>query len=242
MKVSALLLLTLMSLLACAKKEAAVSKVIYTDTAKSKQITMDKTFLALGDSYTIGEAEPRDQSFPYQLKALLKSCDNIIVQDPDIIAVTGWTTDNLIEAIGQSNIHSKTYDVVTLLIGVNDQYQGLSQTNYRSKFIQVLNTAIKFANGDPSRVFVLSIPDWGVTPFAEGKDSLISPQIDEFNIINKEESLKAKVNYVNITDISREAAIDQTLVASDGLHPSGKMYQLWMQRLEPLVAARLKNY
>ena len=124
-------------------------------------------YLALGDSYTIGESVPQDQSFPYQLNSLLAQ-SSVKVNAPTIIATTGWTTDNLINAINASDIHNKTYDFVTLLIGVNDQYQGLSQTNYRTKFVQVLHTAINFAKGDTSRVFVVSIPDWGVTPFANG--------------------------------------------------------------------------
>jgi len=196
------------------------------------------TYLALGDSYTVGEAEPQAQSFPYQLKNLLIS-NNINVVTPTVIATTGWTTDNLINAIAQSNIHAKSYDFVTLLIGVNDQYQGLSQDNYKIKFAQVLNTAIGFAKGDTSRVFVLSIPDWGVTPFAGGQDAVIGPQIDQFNAINKSISLQAGVHYLDITAISRQAATDPTLIAPDGLHPSGKMYGLWVNLLEPMVKARL---
>jgi len=196
------------------------------------------SYLALGDSYTIGEAVPQAQSFPYQLTSLLnKSGED--VGDPTIIATTGWTTDNLINAISQSNIHGKTYDFVTLLIGVNDQYQGLSQTNYRAKFKQVLATAISFAKGDTSRVFVLSIPDYGVTPFANGKDDIIGPQIDQFNAINLDESQKAGVHYINITPISKSAANDVTLVAEDGLHPSAKMYGLWVSQLVSMVKARL---
>jgi lysophospholipase L1-like esterase len=147
----------------------------------------------------------------------------------------------LISAIAASSINTKKYDFVTLLIGVNDQYQQLSQDNYRIKFAAVLSTAINFAQGDSSRVFVLSIPDWGVTPFAGGQDALIGPQIDQFNAINKAISLKTGVNYLDITAISRQAATDLTLVAPDGLHPSGKMYALWVNLLEPMVIARLKK-
>lgn len=237
------LLLTLTSIFGCTHKYADAAKSSNVDTAKIKFMTATetKTYLALGDSYTIGEAEPQDQSFPYQLKRSLKTNENISVQDPTIIAVTGWTTDDLINAIDESKVKLNTYDVVTLLIGVNDQYQGLSQNNYRVKFSQVLQTAIKFAKGDATRVFVLSIPDWGVTPFAEGKDGIIGPQIEEFNTINREESAKAKVNYVDIIYISRKASADLTLVASDGLHPSGKMYHQWIERVQPVVAARLKK-
>jgi len=198
------------------------------------------TYLALGDSYTIGEAVPQAQSYPYQLTALLQST-GINVQAPTIIATTGWTTDNLIAAIAASNITQKKYDFVTLLIGVNDQYQQLSQSNYTIKFAEVLNTAINFAGGNTSRVFVLSIPDWGVTPFGGGRDNVIGPEIDQFNAINKAASIKAGVNYLDITPISREAATDLTLIAPDGLHPSGKMYAIWMQMLEPMVARQLEK-
>ncbi|HWZ16709.1 MAG TPA: GDSL-type esterase/lipase family protein [Mucilaginibacter sp.] len=223
----------------CIKKAASVP-AMPAKTATTTTMTDSLTYLALGDSYTIGEAVPQNQSFPYQLVSSLKS-DSFSVQPPAIIATTGWTADNLISAIAASSITNKKFDFVTLLIGVNDQFQGLSQSNYRVKFIQLLNTAINFAKGDASRVFVLSIPDYGVTPFAGGNDSVIGPQIDQFNAINKTETLKAGVAYVDITDISRQAANDPALIAPDGLHPAGKMYGLWIQRLEPLVAARLKK-
>jgi len=163
------------------------------------------------------------------------------VQTPDIIAVTGWTTDELISAITSSDFKDKKYDFVTLLIGVNDQYQKQSKDNYRIKFTQVLRTAINFAKGDSSKVFVLSIPDWGVTPFAGGREGEIGPDIDLFNDINREETAKAHVTYINITAISRRAAIDKTLIADDGLHPSGAMYQLWVQELEPSVKLILEK-
>ncbi|MFI5136999.1 MAG: SGNH/GDSL hydrolase family protein [Sphingobacteriales bacterium] len=197
------------------------------------------TFLALGDSYTIGEAVPQDQSYPYQLAGSLKG-QSFQIGTPAIIATTGWTTDDLISAISRSGILSETFSFVTLLIGVNDQYQHLSQDNYKIKFAAVLNTAIRFANGDTSGVFVLSIPDYGVTPFAHGQDSVIGPQIDQFNAINKAISLAAGVNYLDITAISRLAATEPALIAADGLHPSGKMYGMWVKLLAPMVAARLK--
>jgi len=216
---------------------------ITTDTTTTvKQTTADSiNYLALGDSYTVGEAEPSDASYPHQLTNSLRSYAGLNVDYPTIIATTGWTTQDLISAIAASSINAKKYDFVTLLIGVNDQYQQLSQSDYQVKFAQVLNTAINFAYGDTSRVFVLSIPDWGVTPFGAGQDSIIGPQIDQFNAINKAISLKAGVHYINITDISREAATDPSLIAPDGLHPSASMYALWVSRLEPIVAARLKE-
>ncbi len=198
------------------------------------------SYLALGDSYTIGEAVPQNQSYPYQLADALNK-QSFHVQPPTIIAVSGWTTDNLISAISQSSITNKKFSFVTLLIGVNDQYQQLSQDNYKIKFAQVLNTAITFANGDTSRVFVLSVPDWGVTPFAAGQGDAIGPLIDQFNAINKSISKAAGVNYLDITPISRQAATDTSLIAADGLHPSGKMYTLWVNSLEPMIVAKLKK-
>jgi lysophospholipase L1-like esterase len=242
MKTLHIILITLTALSGCTKKVALVP-VTKNDTTTTKTMATNAdtlSYLALGDSYTIGEAVPQAQSYPYQLRASLNQ-QSLNIGVPKIIAVTGWTTDNLISAIAQSGITTKKYDFVTLLIGVNDQYQGLSIDNYKIKFAQVLNTAISFANGDTSRVFVLSIPDYGVTPFANGQDALIGPEIDKFNSINKSISLAAGVNYLDITAISRTAATDPTLIAPDGLHPSGKMYTLWMNLLEPMVAAKLKK-
>ncbi|ASU36010.1 hypothetical protein MuYL_4125 [Mucilaginibacter xinganensis] len=232
-------MIAITTLAGCTKKAAVSAPVAAIDTTTTKPMTTPATYLALGDSYTIGQSVPQAESFPYQLVNLLNSF-MLDVQPPDIIAITGWTTDDLINAISRSTFKDKQYDFVTLLIGVNDQYQNQSKDNYRTKFAQVLQTAIKFAKGDSSRVFVLSIPDWGVTPFAGGRDSIIGPDIDQFNAINREETAKAHVkNYIDITAISRLAAADLSLIAPDGLHPSGKMYLQWVQALEPSVKARL---
>jgi lysophospholipase L1-like esterase len=196
-------------------------------------------YLALGDSYTIGQSVNQSESFPYQLKTQLYQ-RGYKVTDPTIIATTGWTTANLITGIQQANLSGK-YDIVTLLIGVNNQYQGMSQSDYRTQFVQLLNTAIAFAKGNKLRVFVISIPDYSVTPFASGSNKAqIAAEIDQFNLINQSESTKAGVNYLYITDISRMAASDPSLITYDGLHPSGKMYGLWMDKLAPLVALQLK--
>jgi lysophospholipase L1-like esterase len=237
MKALQIVLIALTSLSGCTKKAVNAPLTTANSTTMTKVDTL--SYLALGDSYTIGEAVPQNQSYPYQLTDSLKA-QSIQVGTPTIIATTGWTTDDLISAISRSGIHSETFSFVTLLIGVNDQYQHLSQDNYKVKFTTVLNTAIAFANGDTSRVFVLSIPDYGVTPFANGQDGIIGPQIDQFNAINKAISLAAGVNYLDITAISRLATADRSLIAPDGLHPSGKMYSMWVKLLEPMVAARLK--
>ncbi len=222
------------TLSACAGKNTP-APVSYTPSSKPVTVIQDTlTYLALGDSYTIGQSVPIDQAFPNQLANQLQGFK---VNAPIIIARTGWTTDQLIEAVDKSDIKSNTYDVVTLLIGVNDQYGGLSQENYRVKFEQVLNTAIKFAGGIREHVFVLSIPDYGVTPYAHGNDAVIGPEIDQFNDINREISSNAKVNYVEITGISKLAAHDLSLLADDGLHPSGKMYGMWVDKLKVAVGA-----
>ncbi|HEX8023080.1 SGNH/GDSL hydrolase family protein [Mucilaginibacter sp.] len=227
-------LLTAVTLSACAGKNMP-APVSYNPPSKPVTVIQDTlTYLALGDSYTIGQSVPPEQAFPNQLANQLSGFK---VNTPTIIARTGWTTDQLIEAIDKSDIKGNTYDVVTLLIGVNDQYGGLSQENYRTKFEQVLNTAIKFAGGIREHVFVLSIPDYGVTPYAHGNDAVIGPEIDQFNNINREISANAKVNYVEITVISKLAANDLTLLASDGLHPSGKMYGMWVDKLKVDVGA-----
>ncbi|MDB5134963.1 MAG: GDSL-like Lipase/Acylhydrolase [Mucilaginibacter sp.] len=242
MKLLYSIILTIIALSSCVKKriDATLVTIIMKDTTVKTVVYDSLNYLALGDSYTIGEAVPQIDSYPYQLTNSLNS-GAFQVKPPTIIAVTGWTTDDLISAIARSGITDKKFNFVTLLIGVNDQFQHLSQDNYKIKFTQVLNTAISFAKGDTSRVFVLSIPDYGVTPFAGGNDSTIGPLIDQFNAINKDISLKAGVNYLDITGLSRLAATDPGLIAADGLHPSGKMYTEWVNLLEPMVASRLKK-
>lgn len=200
------------------------------------------TYLALGDSYTIGEAVSENQSFPYQLIPQLKSLGLDVVAKPKIIAKTGWTTDDLQSAIKAENLTQK-YDIVTLLIGVNNQYRGYSATTYRKEFVALLQTAIGFANGNKKHVFVVSIPDWGVTPFGKnsGKSTaVIAQEIDAFNAVNKEETLALGVSYTDITPGSRNAATDVSLVATDGLHPSGKMYGEWAVKIASAVAIAFK--
>jgi lysophospholipase L1-like esterase len=240
MRTLQLLLLGILVITGCKKSAVVTNK---TDTLKTiiKPDTELTNYIALGDSYTIGESVPANESYPLQLIGAINN-EGFATALPTIIATTGWTTDNLIHAIAQSNSINNKYQIVTLLIGVNDQFQGLTQDHYRTNFIQLLHTAINFARGDSTRVFVLSIPDYGVTPFAMGRDSIIGPQIDQFNAINKQESINTGVHYLDITGISREAANDPTLIADDGLHPSGKMYKLWIDQLGPLVLARLKKH
>jgi lysophospholipase L1-like esterase len=195
-----------------------------------------KTFLALGDSYTIGESVPEADRWPMQLAAMLRK-DQVDVADPMIIAKTGWTTDELSAAIDAAKIDGKEFDLVTLLIGVNNQYRGRSSDEYRKQFAELLARAIKFARGDAKHVVVLAIPDWGVTPFAEGRDrAAIGREIDRFNKIAREETERAGARYVDVTPLSREF---KSLVAEDGLHPSGEMYKRWAGAALPDAKAAL---
>jgi lysophospholipase L1-like esterase len=183
--------------------------------------------LALGDSYTIGEGAAVEDRWPVQLVERLRG-EGLSVADLRIIARTGWTTYELSAAIDREDL-TGPFDLVTLLIGVNNQYRGRSMEEYRAEFRDLLQRAIAFAGDNPTRVIVLSIPDWGVTPFAEGRDrALIAAQIDAFNQVNREETIQTGAVYVDITPISRRASAAPELLAADGLHPSGKMYAAWV--------------
>ena len=197
-----------------------------------------RSFLALGDSYTIGQFVESAERFPAQAAALLK-LENINILPLQYIATSGWTTTNLANAVTSVNPQGP-FDIVSLLIGVNDQYQNWNITEFSARFLQLLQTAIQLAGNKPTHVFVLSIPDYGVTPFGGGNPT-ISQQIDVYNAIKKQVAQSiAGVNYLDITLFSRLAATDLTLVAIDGLHPSGKMYKLWAQLLAVQMAAVLK--
>ena len=191
-------------------------------------------FLALGDSYTIGESGPEHERWPNQLVDLLREQGVADFAKPHIIATSGWTTDELAAGIAAAKPRAN-YTLVSLLIGVNNQYRGRPVKEYRDQFRSLLDTAIRLA-GDRERVMVLSIPDWGVTPFAEGRDrAQIATEIDAFNGVNHEESVAAGVHYVDVTAISRRAAIEPALIADDGLHPSGPMYREWAELVLPVV-------
>ena len=189
--------------------------------------TLYKSYLALGDSYTIGQSVAAADRFPAQAISLIAN-DSLRFLAPEYIAVTGWTTRNLLNSINSNPPTKSNYDFVSLLIGVNNQYQGRSQAEYRTEFTDLLNIAIRYAGNRPSRVAVLSIPDWSATPFASGQDTaLIRKQIDSFNLINKQITLAKGVQYIDITPSARMALTDPSLVAGDGLHPSGKEYKKW---------------
>lgn len=188
------------------------------------------TYLALGDSYTIGEQVPFQDNFPNQTVALLRQ-KNINITDPVIIATTGWTSDELQAAIREKDL-KETFSIVSLLIGVNNQYRGRSVENYQVEFLQLLSQAIHFANGHADKVFVLSIPDWGVTPFAEGKDrAQIATEIDAYNAASKTITQAHQCHFIDITDSTRANGQKEDFLAEDKLHPSGKEYALWAERL-----------
>jgi lysophospholipase L1-like esterase len=198
-----------------------------------------KRYLALGDSYTIGQSVAMNERFPAQVTTQLRN-SGIDMADPLYIATTGWTTLNLQAAITTQNPQSP-FDAVTLLIGVNDQYQTHDTTNYRNNFTLLLNKAISLAGNKKERVFVVSIPDYSVTPFAASYDKAqISREIDWFNAINKDVSLSFGVSYTDITPGSREGATNPALIANDGLHPSGLEYKKWAEKLAPLMRNVLK--
>jgi lysophospholipase L1-like esterase len=197
-------------------------------------------YLALGDSYTIGESVGPAERYPQQVVGMLNETESLLCRDPDIIAVTGWTTGDLLEAILAVK-PEPTYRMVSLLIGVNNQYQGRSQAEYRDQFTLLLQKSIWLAGNNPAHVLVLSIPDYSVTPFGRTRDTtLIAAQIDSFNRINYSIAMSYKVNYIDVTAESRKAAGDPTLVAADGLHFSGREYGNWARLMEPVMKGILQ--
>lgn len=196
------------------------------------------TFLALGDSYTIGEGVPLHQNFPYQTVQLLRQMGKQITA-PEIIAKTGWTTDELQTAL-QGYFFKTPYTFSSLLIGVNNQYRGRNVIDYKKELEQLMHQAIKFTGGNTDHVFVLSIPDYSVTPFAKEKDiQKITAEIDLFNDACETFSKAHGVHYINITDSTRAAKNDVTLLAPDGLHPAAKEYQKWASLLSQKMASFL---
>lgn len=196
-------------------------------------------YLALGDSYTIGESVDERERWPNLLAEMLEEkLDSPI--DVTIIAKTGWTTDELMDAVSAARL-SDEYDMVSLLIGVNNQYRGYPIKQYRKEFEQLLTQSIQLAESDKSRVFVLSIPDYGVTPFAQEKNpQKIAVEIDQYNNIARQICEKQEITFFDITEISRNAVNDPSLIANDGLHPSEKMYGLWAEKAFPFAVSLFK--
>jgi lysophospholipase L1-like esterase len=196
------------------------------------------TWLALGDSYTAGESVPVYDSFCYQAIQQLRK-DGLNFLAPEILARTGWATDELISAIERTQL-LPSYDFVTLLIGVNNQYRGRTVDSYKIDFEKLLKQSIQFANGKSTRVIVLSIPDWGATPFSGGRDpDKIASEIDEFNNANRAIADDHSVFYIDITPFTREATHNSDLLASDGLHPSGTDYTRWADKIVAVIKTEL---
>jgi lysophospholipase L1-like esterase len=190
---------------------------------------LNYSYLALGDSYTIGESVKESERWPVQLSNSLRNKLN----KPVIIAKSGWTTDQLIDTLNKINFNKK-FDFVSLLIGVNNQYRGRSVENFKQGFTILLKKSIEYANYKKERVMVVSIPDWGVTPFAKNKNrTIIGNEIDAFNKVIHDECMKNNITFFNITEISRKAVNDNSLIAEDGLHPSKKMYKQWVKIIKP---------
>lgn len=198
------------------------------------------TYLALGDSYTIGESVAEDGRWPVQLARALRA-EGIALGDPRIIATTGWTTDELEWGIDAAEPLG-TFDFVSLLIGVNNQYRNRSAVAYGGEFHTLLHRAIRYARGRADRVLVLSIPDWGVSPFARNDKrdaATIGREIDAFNAAARTVCAKEGVAFVDITPVSRERGADADMIAKDGLHPSAAMYTLWTQVALPVARTLL---
>ena len=196
-------------------------------------------FLALGDSYTIGEGVDDEERWPVQLAAALRA-QGIAIGHPQIIARSGWTTDELSADIDAEDAHGNLqprYDLVSLQIGVNNQYRGRSVEDYGVEFSGLFERAVAFAGGDPTRVLVLSIPDWGVTPFAQARGSdpaQVASEIDRYNDLAAALCRQRGATWVDITDLTRRPDLVHELVA-DGLHPSARMYALWVDRIRDKI-------
>ncbi len=228
-------------LISCAKKsDNNFHPVVTMEDSNHIADTMYRTYLALGDSYTIGSSVTELERFPMQTTQLLKQ-QNIDIESPEIIAVNGWTTLNLLTALNSNPPKKNSYTFVTLLIGVNNQYQGGSLEEYRNHFSTLLAMAISYTGNIKSHVFVLSIPDYSITPFARGSNTeKIASEIDAFNTANKTISLNAGIHYIDVTSISREAKNDPSLIAGDGLHPSGLQYKKWSDLLAPAMLNEIR--
>lgn len=203
---------------------------------------MTRRFLALGDSYTIGEGVGVADGWPMRLAAAIRKM-GVQLDEPTIVAKTGWTTRELRTALDSTAPPlNEDFDIVSLLIGVNDQYRGLSVETFRGGLLDLLSRAVRYAAGDASRVVIISIPDWSVTPFARAdarSPTAIAEEIARFNAVTSDEACRIGAAFVDVTSISREARDDPTLLASDGLHPSAAMYVRWTLAIMPVVAKAL---
>ncbi len=243
MRIYVLSLLICLTSLSCSSE--VKKQVIHTNRDRDENMKKEQEqgslrYLALGDSYTIGQSVDPTLRYPVQIADSLKE-RGYLMRAPGIIAVTGWTTADLKAGIQASNPQGP-YDLVSLLIGVNNQYRGMDINIYRKEFGELIDQSILFAGNDTGRVIVFSIPDWGVTPFASGRDrEKIAREIDQYNAINKEITLSRGIVWIDVTGISKLAGQDATLTAGDGLHPSGKMYTEWVRLAVPEIVKMLKE-
>ena len=200
---------------------------------------MSLCYLALGDSYTLGQGVAAHECWPMQLAACLRR-HHVALADPGIVAVTGWTTDELWAGMDRADLHPP-YDLVSLLIGVNNQYRGRSSGTYRQEFRELLRRAITLAGARPQRTLVASIPDWGVTAYGQRGDfntDRIGHELDVFNAIARDETGRAGTSFASVTDLSRRFPFE---VTADGLHPSAAQYTRWVERIEPVARAILRR-
>jgi lysophospholipase L1-like esterase len=224
-KISIFVLLIGFSLVSCSESVVEPEPNEPTDGNPASS-SGDLYYLALGDSYTIGESVADNERYPVQLgDRLFPNASNKEVR---IIAQTGWTTQDLALALNATIDFRQSYDLVSLLIGVNNQYQGRSLKNYKAEFRSLLEQAIELTENDTGRIFVISIPDYAYTPFGDGSIT-ISQEIDNFNAANESITKEYGVQYFDITPISREGLNEPELVAQDGLHPSGEQYRRWVE-------------
>ena len=209
--------------------------------SKPASAVAEATFLALGDSYTIGQGVRAPERWPVQLAQLARH-QGLRLRAPALVARTGWTTAELQAGIEQTHNHQQ-YDLVSLLIGVNNQYRGQSVATYRAEFRQLLCTAVHFAANRPGHVIVLSVPDWGQSPFGQrpGRDpNRTGAEVDQFNRAAQAECQEAGVAYINITPLTRVAAGDASQFTRDGLHYSGRQMRLWAEQALPVVRQLLR--
>ena len=197
-------------------------------------------YLALGDSYTIGESVPRTENFPMQLRDALRG-EDLHCGRVDIIAKTGWTTDELLDAIAKTRRMATPYELVTLLIGVNNQYRGYPMEQYERELAKLMELAVKFADGNPARVVMLSIPDYAYTPFGQAKDfAKITHEINWYNSVAEDMAARAGIPFLDITPGTRLGLSAPELVADDDLHPSTELYRRWVERLLPIALQILR--
>lgn len=224
--------------------EVPPSGIPPTTEVPTKPLPSFINYLALGDSYTIGQSVCETCRYPEQLKASLKAIYPQTNFSLKVIAQTGWTTSDLISAINSVNPDSN-YDLVSLLIGVNNQYQGRDFSIYEKEFPELVNKAITLAKGDKKNVIVLSIPDYAYTPFGtiqmQGQGARISNEINQYNILAENYCTINGIVFISITDITRNGLIKPSLVANDGLHPSAEAYTLFTERILPKVKAALQD-